>query len=192
MNRHDIVALPHPRLRQKSTKISSFDDKLAAFIEDMRHASLDWEDSREHEFCVGLAASQLDELKRVVILRDDLEDKTNKGFTALINPKIIKTYGPVETEYEGCLSVKDIYAQVPRHRKVKIKAQDEDGNEFRLTAEGFQARLIQHEIDHTNGILIIDHVKDQPDAFFKIGDDGKINKVDYEAEIKDNKDLWQD
>ncbi len=88
--------------------------------------------------------------------------------------------------------MKDIYAQVPRHRKVKIKAQDEDGSEFRLTAEGFQARLIQHEIDHTNGVVIIDHVRDNPDAFFRIGDDGKISKVDYEAEIKDNDDLWQD
>ena len=192
MNKDDIVALPHARLRHKSTKVSVFDDELREFIEKMREASLDWEDSREHEFCVGLAASQVDDLRRIVILRDDLEDKSNKGFTALINPKIIKTFDPIEVEYEGCLSVKDIYAQVPRYRKVKVKAQDEDGNEFRMTAEGFQARLLQHEIDHTNGVVIIDHVKYNPDAFFRIEEDGKIVKVDYEAEIKDNADLWDD
>jgi len=190
MNRHNIVALPHSRLREKSIKISKFDDELKSFIENMRKASLDWEDSRSHEFCVGLAASQVDDLRRVVILRDNLEDKTDKGFTALINPKIIKLSGPIETDYEGCLSVRDIYTKVPRHYKVKIKAQDEDGQEFRMTTEGFQARLIQHEIDHTNGVLIVDHVKDNPDAFFRINDDGKISKIDYENEIKDSVELW--
>ena len=190
MDRHDIVALPHARLRQKSTKVSSFDDDLQAFIANMVEASLDWEDSREHETCVGLAAIQVDELKRVVILREDLDDKSNKNFVTLVNPKVIKAYGPIEDDYEGCLSVKDIYAKVPRHTKVKIKAQDEDGVEFRMTAEGFQARLIQHEIDHTNGVVIIDHVKDDPTAFFRIGDDGKIAAVDYDSEIKDNEDLW--
>lgn len=190
MNRKDIVALPHTRLRQKSTKISKFDKKLKDFVQKMREASLDWEDHREHEFCVGLAASQVDELKRVVIIRDDFENKLDKGFTALINPKVIKTSGKIEAEYEGCLSVTDIYALVPRHSKVKIKAQDEDGTEVRITADGFLARLLQHEIDHTNGIMIIDHVKDEPEAFFKIADDGKIDKVDYDNEIKDNADLW--
>ena len=190
MDRTNIVALPHERLRQKSTKISSFDDDLKDFVQKMREASLDWESSREHETCVGLAAIQVDELKRVVILREDLDDKENTNFVTLVNPKIIKTYGPVEHDYEGCLSVKDIYAYVPRHTKVKIKAQDEEGNEFRLTAEGFRARLIQHEIDHTNGVLIIDHVRDDPDAFFRIDDDGKIEKLDYETEVKDSDQLW--
>lgn len=190
MDRHDIVALPHSRLREKSTKISKFDNELKDFIADMVSASLDWENSREHETCVGLAAIQVDKLWRVVILREDLDDKEKKDFVTLVNPKIIRAYGPVERDYEGCLSVKDIYAHVPRHTKVKIKAQDEDGKEFRMTAEGFQARLIQHEIDHTNGILIIDHVKDDPDAFYKIGDDGKIDKVDFTTEIKGSEQLW--
>ena len=192
MDRHSIVALPHVRLREKSTKVTNFDDTLKAFIADMVSASLDWEDSRDHEACVGLAAIQVDELKRVVILREDIDDKSNKNFVTLVNPKVIKAYGPIEEDYEGCLSVRDIYAKVPRHTKVKIRAQDEDGREFRMTAEGFQARLIQHEIDHTNGILIIDHVKDVPDAFFTFGEDGKITLMDYETEVKDNADLWDD
>ena len=158
----------------------------------MRAAALDWENSREHEFCVGLAAVQVDELRRVVILRDDLENKANKSFTALINPKVIKAWGPIETEYEGCLSVRDIYAAIPRHSKVKIKAQDEHGAEVRITADGFQARLLQHEIDHTNGIVIVDHVKDDETAFSRIGSDGKVQPVDYHTEIKDNPELWEE
>ncbi len=191
MDRNNIVALPHLRLRQKSTKISKFDKELRDFIENMRQASLDWEAHREHEFCVGLAASQVDELRRVVILRDNLEDRSDQGFTALINPKIIKTMGSIEAEHEGCLSVKDIYVKVPRYSKVKVKAQDENGSEIRVTADGFLARLLQHEIDHTNGIIIIDHVKDVPDAFFKINSAGKVLPIDYDTEVKDNPNLWE-
>ena len=190
MKKEDIVALPHSNLRERSRKVNIFDDGLKAFIEDMRHASLDWENSRDHEFCVGLAAVQVDVLKRVIILRDNLEDKSDEGFTALINPKVIKTMGKPEEDFEGCLSVSDIYVKVVRHPKVKIRAQDEDGKEVRITADGFLARLLQHEIDHTNGICIIDHVKDQPEAFYRIDEKGKVSKVDYEAEIKDNSDLW--
>lgn len=190
MDRKDIVTLPHARLREKSKKISKFDASIKKLIDDMVNASLDWEDYREHEFCVGLAAVQVDQLKRVVVLRDNLEDKSDKRFTTIINPKLIKTFGELEEDFEGCLSVADIYAKVPRYPKVKIKAQDEDGNEFRVTAEGFLARLLQHEIDHTNGIMIIDHVKENPDGFFKIGKDGKVNKMDYDAEIKDSNELW--
>ena len=190
MNRKDIVALPHARLRHKSTKVSKFDKKLKDFIQEMRDASLDWEDHRVHEFCVGLAASQVDDLRRVVILRDDIDDKTNKNFTALINPKLIKTFGKKELNHEGCLSVSDIYVEVPRYNKVKVKAQDEDGKEVRITAEGFLARVLQHEIDHTKGILIIDHVKGDREAFSRIDADGKTTKVDYDKEIKDNPDLW--
>lgn len=190
MNRNDIVALPHPNLREKSHKISSFDQDLKQFVDEMRHASLDWEDHREHEFCVGLAAIQVDHLKRVVILRDDLDDKSNRNFSALINPKLIKAYGEIEYAHEGCLSVKDIYVKIPRYTKVKVKAQDENGAEFRITAEGFLARVLQHEIDHTNGILIVDHAKNDPEAFFKINQDGKTTPLNYDKDIKDNPILW--
>lgn len=190
MNRHNIVTLPHTRLREKSVKISQFNDALVEFIQQMTEASLDWEDSRKHEFCVGLAAVQVDELKKIVILRDNLEDKEDKGFTALINPKIIKTFGTPEDDFEGCLSVKDIYGKVPRYPKVKIKAQDITGAEVRITAEGFLARLLQHEIDHTNGLVFIDHIKDNPEAFFKINEEGKIEKLDYNLYVKNSKELW--
>lgn len=74
--------------------------------------------------------------------------------------------------------------------KVRISALDKNGREIRVTAEGFLARVFQHEIDHTNGIVFIDHIKDKPEAFFKLSDDGKLEKLDYEKDVRDNKDLW--
>ena len=189
MDRQNIVALPHDRLREKSAKITTFDETTKHLVHDMIAAGLDWEDNRDHELCVGLAAVQVDIHKQVVILRTDQEDKSNRDFTPLINPKIIRTSGKPEYDYEGCLSVKDIYGLVPRYPKIKIKAQDLDGQEFRLTADGFLARLIQHEIDHVNGTLYIDHIKDL-DNFYKINDDGKILKLDYEQHIATSSILW--
>ena len=190
MDRTNITILPHDRLRQKSTKVSQFDEGLRKLVADMTAASLDWEAYRTHEFCVGLAAVQVDVLKKVVVLRENLEDKSDNRFTALVNPKIIKTFGELEEDFEGCLSVANIYGKVKRFSKIKIKAFNEYGEEFRITLEGFPARLVQHEIDHTEGVLFIDHIRDNPDAFFKLEDSGKITKLDYNHEIKDSDELW--
>ena len=96
----------------------------------------------------------------------------------------------MEEDYEGCLSVKDLYGKVLRHTKVRVKALDENGREFRVTAEGFLARIFQHEIDHTEGKLFIDHIKNKTDAFYRLSDDGNLTQLDYDKEIKDNKVLW--
>ena len=96
----------------------------------------------------------------------------------------------VVADYEGCLSIKNVYGLVPRHSKVRVKALDLNGEEIRLTAEGFLARVFQHEIDHTNGIVFIDHIKDDPQAFFVLTDEGKLEPKDYEQDIKNNTDLW--
>ena len=190
MNKDNIVFLPHTNLREKSQKVTNFGDELQALIDDMTAASIDWENAREHELCVGLAAVQVDILQRVVILRDDEDQKEEPTFTPLINPKLIRGSGKAVLDYEGCLSVKNLYGLVPRYPKIKIKAQDRNGAEVRITAEGQLARLIQHEIDHTNGILYVDHIK-HDDNFYAINEDtGKIEKLDYEAHIKNSKDLW--
>lgn len=188
MDRNDIITLPHESLRQKSTKVSEFDDKVTELVKKMTEASLDWEESRSHEVCVGLAAVQVNIHKKIVIIREDQEDRENKNFIPLINPKIIKTFGKPEYDFEGCLSIKDIYGKVPRFPKVKVKAQDLNGDEFRITAEGFLARLLQHEVDHTNGVVFIDHIKDE-DKFYRINDDGKITKLDHD-EVRANSILW--
>ena len=157
----------------------------------MVSASLDWEQSRPHEISAALAAVQVDKLERVVIVRNNFEDKTDNSFTALINPEIVKYEGDMIADYEGCLSVSDIYGKVPRHTKIRVKALDTTGNEVRFKAEGFLARVIQHEIDHTNGIVFIDHIRDSVNSFYKLDNDGELQPLDYNEHIKDNESLWQ-
>jgi len=163
---------------------------IADLVATMEAAILDWEDSRQHEAGVALAAVQIDQLLRIVIVRNTFEDKSDRSFTAFINPVITKYEGLIEEDYEGCLSVRDIYGKVPRHSKVRLKATGLDGKEFRVTAEGFLARVFQHEIDHTNGIMFIDRIKDKPEAFFTLTQDGNLEQLDYEKDIKDNTILW--
>ena len=153
-------------------------------------ATLSWEDSRKHEIGVALAAIQVDVPKRVVVIRNDFNNKDDRTFKVLVNPKVIRHEGELVEDFEGCLSVKNIYGRVPRYSKVKIKAKDLDGKEIRITAEGFFARVLQHEIDHTNGITFIDHIKDSRDSFFKLTDTGELEKLDYDKDIKNNSDLW--
>jgi len=190
MKKEDIIALPAPKLRQKSARIRVLDEKIAKLIENMTSAALDWEDSRPHEISAALAAVQIDELERVIIVRSDFDDKESRAFTAIINPEIVKYEGTVESDYEGCLSVSNIYGKVPRHTKIRVKATNEDGEEVRFKADGFLARVIQHEIDHTNGIVFIDHIKDNKDGFFKLDEKGELQPLDYDEHIKDNTILW--
>jgi peptide deformylase len=156
----------------------------------MEDATLDWEDHREHEFGVALAAVQIGELEKVVIVRSDMEDKTDRSFIVMVNPKIVQKSGEIITDFEGCLSILDVYGKVPRYNKVKVVAQDLDGREFRITAEGFLARAMQHEIDHTNGTVFIDHIKDQENSFYKIGDDGNLEALNYDEQVKNSSILW--
>jgi peptide deformylase len=189
--KEDIISLPHPSLRQRSTKIGFIGKDVEDLINNMKSATLDWEDSREHELGVALAAVQINKLKRVVVIREDFEDKKNRNFMVFINPEITKKEGELVEDYEGCLSIKGIYGKVPRYNKVKVKAVDVNGHEFRVTAEGFLARIFQHEIDHTNGIVFIDHIKNDPNAFYKLASDGQLEKLDYDTNIAGNKELFE-
>ena len=191
MKKEDIITLPNPHLRQKSVRVHVITDETKQLIEDMTSAALDWENSRPHEISAALAAVQIDRLERVVIVRADFDDKDNTEFVPLINPEIVKTEGkPVIVQAEGCLSVKHVYGNVPRYPKVRVKALDIGGNEIRIKAEGFMAMLLQHEIDHTNGVVFIDHIKDETNAFFTLDDAGELQPLDYSTHIKDNNDLW--
>ncbi len=185
-----IITLPDIHLRERSTKVGLITDEIRKTIKDMEAATLDWEDSREHEVGVALAAVQIDKLLKIVVIRNNFDDKSNRGFRAFINPEITKYEGELEEDFEGCLSIRDIYGKVPRHQKVKIKALDINGKPIRLTAEGFLARIFQHEIDHTKGIMFIDHIKDKSEAFFKLEDDGHLIALDYEKDVRENRILW--
>lgn len=190
MNKDDIISLPNPHLRQRSKKVGLVDEEVKQLIRDMEAATIDWEESREHEVGVALAAIQVDRPLRVVVIRNDFDNKDDKSFTVFINPVITKYEGTLQEDYEGCLSVPDIYGKVQRYNKVRVKALDETGREFRVTAEGFLARIFQHEIDHTNGIVFIDHIKDDKNAFFKLLGDGHLEKINYDKDIKSNTILW--
>ena len=188
----EIITTPDPRLRQKCRKVNTITEETRDIIAHMREASLDWEKAHPYELSAAMAAPQLGFDRRIIIIRDDLEDKKNINFTALIDPEIIKTEGKTEKDYEGCLSVPFIYGLVPRPSKAKVKALLEDGHEVRLRASGYLARTLLHEIDHLNGILFIDHIKNDKKAFFRMLDDGKIEPMNYDTEIKDNKELFPD
>ncbi|MBP7767079.1 peptide deformylase [Candidatus Saccharibacteria bacterium] len=187
--RKDIIKLPNPALRQRSKKIGIVDEKVLAIIEFMQQATIDWEKSRDHEVSVALAAVQADILYRIVIIRDDFDDKDNQNFQVFINPEITKYEGQLVNDYEGCLSIKNVYGLVPRYDKVRVKALNISGKPIKLSATGFLSRIFQHEIDHTNGKLFIDHIKDDPDAFFMLTSDGKLEKLDYQKVISDE-ELW--
>lgn len=191
MKKEDIITLPNAHLRQKSAKVKVVDSRITDLISDMVGAALDWEDSRPHEISAALAAVQIDRLDRVVIVRSDFENKDSREFTVLINPEIIKSEGELIEDYEGCLSVKDVYGKVPRFSKIKVKALNVDGVPIRIKAEGFLARVIQHEIDHTNGIVFIDHIRDKKDAFFELDKNGELQPLDYDTEVA-TRDLFDD
>ena len=192
ITKDDIITLPNPHLREKSSKVAAVDEATLDLIRDMTDAAVDWEASRPHEISAALAAVQIDRLERVVIVRSDFDDKSNNDFTALINPEIVKYEGSIVADYEGCLSVKDVYGKVPRHSKIRVKAYNTEGQEVRFKASGFLARVIQHEIDHTHGILFVDHIRETTDAFYHLDDDGELRPLSYEKDIKNSTTLWSD
>ncbi len=191
MTKDDIIALPNPHLRQKSKKVGIITPEIKQIVSDMEAATIDWDTSREHEVGVALAAVQIDKLYKIIVVRNNHDDKQDHGFTVFINPVITKHEGQLEDGFEGCLSVPDVYGKVARYPKVKVKALDLFGQQFRVTAEGFLARIFQHEIDHTNGLVFIDHIKDSPEAFFRLNSDGKLEPLNYQEDVRDNSILWQ-
>jgi peptide deformylase len=182
MSLKDIITIPNPLLRQRSKRVGHIDEEIRLLAEDMIKATLDWEASREHEFGAALAAVQVAKMYRVVVIRDDFDDKANKSFGVFINPEIVKAEGKPTEELEGCLSVSDIYGSVARYPKVKVKALNLDGQPIRVTATGFLARVFQHEIDHTNGIVFVDRIED-PRKLFKLGADGKFTPLNPDETV---------
>lgn len=187
-----IVTTPDPRLRKKSEKVHQIDDETKRIIDEMIASSLAWEEEHEFELSAAMAAPQLGYNKRIIVVREDMSNKDNANFVPLINPVVIKTEGKIIEDYEGCLSVPSIYGKVGRPYKARIKAVTENGEEVRLKATGFLARTLLHEIDHLDGILFIDHIKDQTDAFYKLNNKGDLEPLNYDKYIKNNKDLFPD
>ena len=185
-----IITTPDQRLRQKSQRVHFVTEETHDIIAKMVQASLDWEKDHPHEISAAMAAPQLGINQRIIIIRDDMDNKDNASFTALIDPEVIKTEGKIVKDYEGCLSVPFIYGLVPRPSKARVKAILEDGHEVRIKATDSLARVLLHEIDHLDGVLFIDHIKDDSSAFFRMNSKGDLDPVDYDKDIKNNTELW--
>ncbi|HUB93018.1 MAG TPA: peptide deformylase [Verrucomicrobiae bacterium] len=187
-----LITLPNPHLRQTSQKVGVINDDILQLVQRMQSVTLEWEAEREHEVGVALAAIQIDTPLKVIVVRNDFDNKEDRSFRAFINPTITKYEGELIEDFEGCLSVKDLYGKVPRYSKVRVRALDITGKTIRFNAEGFLARIFQHEIDHTNGKVFIDHIKDAHEAFYALDDEGNLAQLNYDRDIKGNESLWDD
>jgi len=188
--KNNLITLPNENLRKRSQRIGFVDEETLELIKAMEKATLDWEDKRDHEVGVALAAVQINRHKRVIIIRSDFNNKKDRSFRVFINPKIAKFEGEIVEDFEGCLSVKDIYGKVPRYSKVRVDAKDQYNKNVRITAKDFLARVFQHEIDHTNGKLFVDKIQDNPNAFYKLAKDGNIIKLEKNEQEKYFSILW--
>jgi peptide deformylase len=158
-----IVTIPNKILRMKSKRIGFVDDSIRKLADDMIETTINWD--HDSEFGAALAAIQVGEPLKLTVVRNDFDDPKNQEFTTLVNPEIVKSSVERVNDIEGCLSVPGIYGRVSRPLKVKVKAQDENGNPIRLSLEGFPARVLQHEIDHMNGVIFLDHIDDSSQLF---------------------------
>jgi len=152
----DIVLEGDPRLRQKAHKIRTVDDSIRRLAADMHETMLDAPG-------VGLAAPQVGIPLRLIVVHipENFEDDGAPATTlTLVNPEIVKAQGRV-LGYEGCLSIPGWTGEVPRADRIAVKAIGLDNRPLKLKYEGWVARVLQHEIDHLDGILFLDRVDDR-------------------------------
>lgn len=143
----DILKTPDPRLRHKCTPVQAVNDETRQLVDDML-------ETMYNAPGIGLAAAQINVQERIFVM-DVSEDQSEPQ--AFINPVITHKEG-IETMQEGCLSIPDVYADVQRAEKITVEALDRDGNAFKKDLDGLEAVCVQHEIDHLDGVLFIDHL----------------------------------
>lgn len=146
----EIITHPDPVLINKTKPVDLVDTGVKQLIAQMR------ETMREANG-IGLAANQIGQPIQLAVIGNSHPNGDAIPFTVIINPKIISASRDVTIESEGCLSLPKIFVKVPRSKSISIKAQDENDNVQTIQAEGLFSRVIQHEIDHLNGILITDY-----------------------------------
>jgi len=158
----EILKLPDERLKQVSEPVTAFDEALRSFIADL-------EETRQNgPAAVGIAAPQVGMFKRVVIIDCSTTRKPvpNHGHMILVNPEITHWEG-YEPGREGCLSVPDYTGNVIRATRIRLSAQDPQGEPLEYEMEGYEARAAQHEIDHLDGMLFVDRVVSRRTDLFK-------------------------
>jgi len=146
----EIITLPDKRLRQVSEPVKNIDAGVRKLVDDMLATMYDAPG-------IGLAAIQIGIAKRIVTM--DLSKKTDEHHPRVfINPEVTWTSDDKVAHEEGCLSIPEYYEEVERPSEVKVKYLDLDGKPHEITAKGLLATCIQHEVDHTNGVLFIDYL----------------------------------
>ncbi len=155
----EVLVYPNPGLKQVSKAVETFDAALRDFIADLKETMLTGPPS------VGIAAPQTGRLERIVLVDVSGKPKTpNHGFMILINPNITGSEGSVIGR-EGCLSVPDYTGNVYRAERIALTAQNEFGRTHHFNFSGFEARAVQHEMDHLDGLLFLDRLVSRRDRF---------------------------
>jgi peptide deformylase len=144
-----IRQYPDPVLRMKARAVESYDEDLRSLVDRMSMLM-------EAAEGAGLAATQVGVLRRIFIFRPDEDSEP----TALVNPEIVERGEETESDDEGCLSMQNVLVPVERHLQVTVAAKDPSGGDIRLELTGFPARAAQHEIDHLDGVLMLDRTTD--------------------------------
>ena len=145
-----IITLPNPLLKEKSEDIEVFDQNLKSIIRNM------YDTLYSSGNGIGLAAPQVGIMKRIVVI--DIKEKDKSNPITFINPKIIKRSKETFINEEGCLSIPDFFANIERYKEVEVEWFNVDGDLKSEKYNGLMSICIQHEIDHLNGVLFIDHL----------------------------------
>ncbi len=151
-----VTQMGHPVLRRVA------DSVLPGIIrsEDFQRQIRDMQETMVEYQGIGLAAPQVHVSARLLVYRADSDDGAESEILTLVNPVIEPLGDETEPGWEGCLSIPDIRGIVPRHRRIRVTSLDEEGEALEYTAEDFEARVIQHEVDHLDGILYFDRMDD--------------------------------
>ncbi|NIO16363.1 MAG: peptide deformylase [Deltaproteobacteria bacterium] len=158
----EILEYPDPRLKEISEPVDWVSDEIRSVVEDLI------ETMRASPGCVGMAAPQIGELKRIIVFDVANHRKVNShhGLTVLINPNILASRGK-QVCREGCLSVPDFTGNVERPIWILVEGLDRYGNTDVIEAEGFEAVVIQHEMDHLDGVLFLDRITSVKGELFR-------------------------
>lgn len=155
----EVLHYPDARLKRPSDPVTEFDAQLRRLLADLEDTM------RAHAGCVGLAAPQVGRLRRIAIVDVSVRrDTPNHGRLVLINPEILAREGETVGR-EGCLSVPDYTGNVARAERIRVRAQDVAGAPREYVCQGFEARAVQHELDHLDGRLFLDRLVSRRDLF---------------------------
>ncbi len=162
MSIQDILVYPDERLKQLSNEVTEFDGAFKQLLDNLEETRL------AGPGAVGIAAPQIAVFQRVVIVDVSKMRKPvpNHGYMILVNPEITEWDG-YDIGREGCLSVPDFTGNVIRAKSIHLKALDREGNDIEFDMEGFEARAVQHELDHLDGLLFLDRVVSRNTDIFK-------------------------